>query len=198
MLHGCLSSKKFNRSRVKLVMMNSAAAVSHKGRENALTTLPLIDLSCNRKERRKRTVHHLPCICFGSTQYRIAAPYEVSQSLNNKKHPRKVVSLRAGMKPTIGELNLSDKNKKLNDINQRKKTKDSESLLLICQKVEHIKNMHKDDRWCVGQSAPFKFDIPAFPAREEFVFRNRYRNELPSKLPPRFLKTLSYKDKIVS
>ena len=180
-------------------MMNSAAAVNHECREkNALTTLPLIDLSCNRKERKKRTVHHLPCICFGSTQYRIAAPYnEVSQSLSNKKHPRKVVHLRAGIKPTIGELNLSDKNKRLDDINKRKNTKDSKSLLLICQKVERIKNIHNNDRWCVEQSAPFRFDIPAFPAREEFVFRNRYRNELPSRLPPRFLKTLPYKDKIV-
>ncbi len=158
-----------------------------RGREkNALTTL--VDAPCNRKERENKKVHHLPCICFGSTQHRIAISHENkrSQSYNTKKHARKVQHLRFG-KPTIGEL--SDKQKKLENISQRERIKNSESLLLICEKVEHIKNIQKRS-WYVEKPAPFRFTLPAFPAREEFVFRNRYRNQLPSKFPPRYLKKL--------
>lgn len=188
--------------RITTVMINFVAKVDDKcGEEDVPTTLPLLDI---RKEKKKKIVYHLPCICFGSTQYRIAASCAVhSRSFSTKNHPRKVLHLRTGIKPpTIGELNLLDKHKKLNDTSLRKKTKKSESLLLICQKVEHIKKINKNDRWCAEKSTPaFRFDNPAFPAREEFVFRNRYRSGLPSKLPPKllpgFLKTLPNKNKIV-
>jgi hypothetical protein len=166
------------------VMMNSTIKRTKCREKNALITLPLLDVPCNRKERKKRIAHHLPCICFGSTQYRIATLQEskLSQSYNTKKHARKLQHLRFG-KPTIGELTLSDKHKKLDNKSQR--VKNSESLLLICQKIEHVKNIQKNGKWRVEKpsgSAPFRLTFPAFPAREEFVFRNRYRNlkKLPS------------------
>lgn len=165
-------------------MMNSTIKRTKCREKNALITLPLLDVPCNRKERKKRIAHHLPCICFGSTQYRIATLQEskLSQSYNTKKHARKLQHLRFG-KPTIGELTLSDKHKKLDNKSQR--VKNSESLLLICQKIEHVKNIQKNGKWRVEKpsgSAPFRLTFPAFPAREEFVFRNRYRNlkKLPS------------------
>ena len=176
--------------------MSGASKDEYRDRKVPTTFL---DSPYNRKERKKRIVHHLPCICFGSTKYTIAIPaYENKQShsYNAKKpRPHKVQNLRFG-KPSIGELSLSDKHKKLENISpvERKRSKNSESLLLICEKVGHIKKIQK--RQYVEKPAHFSFSIPAFPAREEFVFRKRYRNQLPSKFPPRYLKKISSETEI--
>ena len=177
-----LQSSEWNK-----VKMNGAR--KDKYREGKVLST-LLHVPYIRKERQKRIVHHLPCICFGSTKYTIAIPaYENKQnhSHNPKKPPHKVQNLRFG-KPSIGELSLSDKHKKLENISKHKRNTNSESLLLTCEKVEHIKKIQK--RQYVEKPAHFSFSIPAFPAREEFVFRKRYRNQLPSKFPPRYLKKI--------
>lgn len=160
-----------------------------------MTTLPLIKVPYNRKERRKRTAHHLPCVCFGSSQYRIAREscddHKLRAPFNPKKQAQKSQQFRFG-KPTIGETNLSHKQKKYDNSNQCTKTKNKElSLLLICQKVEHIRKTQNNERWCVKKpAAHFKFNIPGFPAREEFVFRNRYRHAFFKGTNMTFEKTL--------
>ena len=167
--------------------MNGASKDKYKDGK-VLTTF--LDSPYNRKERKKRIVHHLPCICFGNTKYTIAIPAygnKHSDSHNAKKPGYKVQNLRFG-KPSIGELSLSDTHKKLENISRHKRNKNSESLLLICGKVEHIKEIQK--RQYLEKPAQVSFSIPAFPAREEFVFRKRYRYQLPSKFPPHYLKKI--------
>ena len=162
--------------------------------KKALSTL--LDVPCNRRKRKRRIARHLPCICFGSTQYTIAIPaYENKQShsYHTKKPAHKVQSFRFG-KPSIGELAVFDKHKKLENMSQDTKNKNAESLLLICEKVEHMKKMR--DRQCVENPAHFGFRLPAFPAREEFVFRKRYRDQLPSNIPPRYLKKIPSENEI--
>lgn len=133
------------------------------------------------KERKKRIVHRLPCLSFGSTEHRIATLQENhSKLLHNKTRlARNVQHLRSFGKPTVGEQTLYDKQDKQRK-DKSKRVKNSDSLLLVCQKVEYVKNVQRSNI-----NEPFTFNIPAFPPREQFVFRSRYQNPFPSNFFPR-------------
>ena len=160
--------------------MDSSVKTTRRKEKTLVALPPIMNDICHRKQQTKRIVHPLPCIRFGSTRYIIAAPHAVRKF---GKCSRKVQNFRFG-KPTIGEIHFTNKHKDLNNMDPaREKTRNSESLLLICQKIEHIKNLQKNEKWRIEKPTPFRFNIPAFPAREEFVFRNRHGNQLTSKFP---------------
>ena len=127
--------------------------------------------------KKKRAVHQLPCLKFGSS-----SPYQrisnknsitsVETCSNAVRLPKLSHHLRIG-KPTAGEINLISNERKTLETSLGRSNKNAKDLMLICQKVEHVKQAQRNGASeCKDELFPLRFTFPPFPARQEFVFHH--------------------------
>ena len=126
--------------------------------------------------RKKRAVSQLPCVSFGNCSLYKRSYFE--NSVNSDKRRSNTFRLNKGHyvrggKPTIGELNLNSHDHRTSQTRCQRKDKNSNDLMLMCQKVERIKQLQGtgDTSRRADKPSPLRFTVPPFPVREEFVFR---------------------------
>lgn len=128
----------------------------------------------NVTKENKKTIQRLSWINFACGKYsldEISAKKKIIYQ--TKMYSYGTQPFRFGKK-TTGEVVLS--NKASFPQKGRKKQEQEESLLVICQKINYIKNRHNKVEKCLSkypEKEPFRFHIPAFPSRKEFVLRKK-------------------------
>lgn len=151
--------------------------VSKRNKDLACVSNAVDKVLPQQRIKKMRAVHQLPCLKFGSS-----SPYQrisnkdsitsVGRCSNSVRLPKVGHHLRIG-KPTVGEINLISNERETSETLLRRNNKNGKDLMLICQKVEHVKQAQRNGATeRMDELFPLRFTFPPFPARQEFVFRH--------------------------